>query len=417
MLKYFIIFIIFVFTWFLFKQWSVLDWSSPSLAVAQMAGFILVPLSLAVILKVFFTLMKNKITYKSDTERKAILRYARKVYGLERPSLLTEINKYAASEADEQRINYYLGENAFANRHPITEEQIETIIEAGHERLLASATELTELLQQKALEKGYLTPKLLLYKLMPKQYKHAQFLYKWGDNAHPLPLRGWIAKTRPAEAGNVTLMKLDPIRHFAALLDVVGNDRPYTSKIDKAVWRGKPTGLWKESGNRLKLAVKDDESSLFDIGFSDLAIRDLTIRDLNNRLPKSNVQAFVKGQLGMKEQLAYKVLISAEGNDVASGLKWMMASNSVVVMSRPTICSWFMEDKLQPYVHYVPTKGDYSDLEEQVNWCLDNEQKCLQIIGNAQQYVSQFLDPTREIYLEREVFRRFLDANTVSRLA
>ena len=41
-----------------------------------------------------------------------------------------------------------------------------------------------------------------------------------------------------------------------------------------------------------------------------------------------------------------------------------MSSNSVAVMPRPKYESWFMEGRLQPGVHYIEIKDDYSDLED-----------------------------------------------------
>ena len=45
-------------------------------------------------------------------------------------------------------------------------------------------------------------------------------------------------------------------------------------------------------------------------------------------------------------------------NDVASGLKWMLNSDPVVFMPRPTHETWAMEGLLRPYVHYVPVEAD-----------------------------------------------------------
>ena len=45
-------------------------------------------------------------------------------------------------------------------------------------------------------------------------------------------------------------------------------------------------------------------------------------------------------------------------NDVASGLKWMLYSDPVVFMPRPTHETWAMEGLLRPYVHYVPVEAD-----------------------------------------------------------
>ena len=38
----------------------------------------------------------------------------------------------------------------------------------------------------------------------------------------------------------------------------------------------------------------------------------------------------------IREHLDYKFIMALEGNDVASNLKWVMSSNSIAVMTRPT---------------------------------------------------------------------------------
>lgn len=57
-----------------------------------------------------------------------------------------------------------------------------------------------------------------------------------------------------------------------------------------------------------------------------------------------------------------------EGNDVSSGLKWNLLSNSVVLMPKPTRTSWAMEEfevvGAEPWVHYIPMHADGSNTEE-----------------------------------------------------
>ena len=50
-----------------------------------------------------------------------------------------------------------------------------------------------------------------------------------------------------------------------------------------------------------------------------------------------------KAKISKKELLKHKYLLSMEGNDIASGLKWMLLSNSVVFMAKPEHESWAME--------------------------------------------------------------------------
>jgi hypothetical protein len=85
--------------------------------------------------------------------------------------------------------------------------------------------------------------------------------------------------------------------------------------------------------------------------------------------------------------LRYKYLLSIEGNDVATGLKWNLASSSVVFMPIPSVSTYAMEDKLVPYVHYIPLKRDGSDLEEQLAWARANDDKCRWISEQATQYM------------------------------
>jgi nucleoside-diphosphate-sugar epimerase len=88
---------------------------------------------------------------------------------------------------------------------------------------------------------------------------------------------------------------------------------------------------------------------------------------------------YILNKLSTQEQLQSKFIISIEGNDVATNLKWILYSNSVVIMPKPTICSWIMEDKLISGTHYIEIKSDYSDLEEKYKWCLNNLEECKKI--------------------------------------
>ena len=57
--------------------------------------------------------------------------------------------------------------------------------------------------------------------------------------------------------------------------------------------------------------------------------------------------------MSMEEMLKYKAIVMLERNDVSSGLKWALFSNSVVLTQTPTCTSWAMEELLVPWVHYI----------------------------------------------------------------
>ena len=90
----------------------------------------------------------------------------------------------------------------------------------------------------------------------------------------------------------------------------------------------------------------------------------------------------------IREHLEYKFILSLEGNDVASNLKWVMSSNSIAVMTRPTCETWFMEGKLIPDYHYIEIKDDLSDLEEKLNYYIAHPAEAEQIVEHAHEYVS-----------------------------
>ena len=98
----------------------------------------------------------------------------------------------------------------------------------------------------------------------------------------------------------------------------------------------------------------------------------------------------------IREHLDYKFIMALEGNDVASNLKWVMSSNSIAVMTRPTCETWFMEGKLIPDYHYIEIKDDLSDLEEKLTYYINHPVEAEQIVKHAHEYVAQFFDAERE---------------------
>ena len=100
-----------------------------------------------------------------------------------------------------------------------------------------------------------------------------------------------------------------------------------------------------------------------------------------------------------------------EGNDVASNLKWVMSSNSLAVMTRPTCETWFMEGQLRPDYHYVEVKEDFSDFEDKLKYYIAHPEKAEEIIAHAHEYVSQFRDNKREELLQLMVMQRYFETS------
>lgn len=205
------------------------------------------------------------------------------------------------------------------------------------------------------------------------------------------------------------LLKLNTVRHYERMHAVVKRrpqEAPFREKIARLVWRGAPTGYGFQNNipfrtvSRETLLKKyhDSTSPHLDVGLV-----------VKKPVHVERWKKYQKEEMSLETLLQYRYLLSVEGNDVATNLKWALASNSLVVMPAPQISSWFMEDALRPYVHYLPVRDDFSDLEEQVLWAEKNIKKCEKMIRNAHRYVEPFLDEKKEQRMQKSILQYYLD--------
>lgn len=208
--------------------------------------------------------------------------------------------------------------------------------------------------------------------------------WKFGDISN-LPGQPTILKARPIQPDNENgvLMNLNKIRHFV----FVDDHMPFEQKKNIAVWRGNAFQPW-----RKEFLSRYFNHPRCDVGHAHKRKKDGT---------------WDKPFLGIRDQLKYKFILSIEGNDVATNLKWIMSSNSLCLMRRPRVETWFMEGLLQPGFHYVELKDDFSDLEEKMDFYLANPAEALAIIRNANAYVEQFSRPEIEDAIALRVLEKY----------
>lgn len=237
----------------------------------------------------------------------------------------------------------------------------------------------------------------------PSEYKHdAWRTLRWFDQKLKwIPAFGDVSsicaipsvtKSRPiamegeGNANNV-LLKWDRCRHF----NFISDPYDFSDKMDKSVFMadiGDPGKL-----NRVEFMKLYFGSEICDCG---------SIRNLAG-LPDE----WLKPPMKIKEMLKYKFIIALEGNDVATNLKWIMSSNSLAIMPRPTCETWFMESRLIPDYHYVEIKADYSDLKEKMDYYSHNTEKAENIIKHAHEYVNIFKDNKKENLIEYLVMLKY----------
>ena len=213
-----------------------------------------------------------------------------------------------------------------------------------------------------------------------------QLSYVFGD-VTSIPHMPSLVKSRPISDNNHNsiLMKMNKVRHFYFVKDVI----PFKDKQNNLVWRGAA-----HQQHRIKFLQKFyGKSELIDVG------------SFNKDTNKDHL--WQASFMTISDQLKSKFILSIEGNDVSTSTKWIMSSNSLCFMTKPKYETWFMEGILVPNYHYVLLREDYSDLEEKINYYIDNPLEAQQIIKNANQYVRQFQDRKLEDWISLKVLDRY----------
>jgi len=79
-------------------------------------------------------------------------------------------------------------------------------------------------------------------------------------------------------------------------------------------------------------------------------------------------------------------------------------------MPRPTVTSWYMEEILEPWVHYIPMREDGSDAEQMIEWVANNDEQARRIAERGTLYMYDFLFHTQaeddDRLIKREIIRR-----------
>lgn len=217
-----------------------------------------------------------------------------------------------------------------------------------------------------------------------------RWIIKSGDitNLFPIP---YVVKSRPLGDNNQnsTILKLEKVRHFL----FVDDQKPWRDKKNVAIFRG-DLGPRKENRDVFMNLFADGQSSMVDAAST----------NRSEAHPE-----WQKGKLTIGEHLDYKFVMSLEGNDVASNLKWVMSSNCIAVTPRHTCETWFMEGTLIPNYHYIEVKPDFSDLEERLQYYIDHPEEAEAIIQHAHEYIDQFRDLKRERLISLLVLKKYFE--------
>ena len=249
--------------------------------------------------------------------------------------------------------------------------------------------------QPKSLQKGIKLQDINLLKNSGYTYDLYNILYPFREELRfnfipgdvtTIPDYPTFVKSRPiaGKNDNSVLLPLDSQRHFRFV-----NDRiRYADKLDGVVWRG---AAYQE--HRQRFLESCNGLSFINAG--------------NTAVPKKGNVPFAKPKMSINEQLKYKFVLSLEGNDVATNLKWIMSSNSVCIMPRPKYETWYKEGTLLPNYHYIEIRDDFSDIEDVFARYVNDKPACKKIINNAQDFVSNYFSSRNMLNIARSVTLKY----------
>ena len=213
---------------------------------------------------------------------------------------------------------------------------------------------------------------------------HLRISYRFGDKTF-VPDTPSFVKARPiaGDNRNSILFKLNRVRHF----NFVRDRRTFASKRPTVIWRGN--------------ARREHRRRFFERWFDhercDLGVVSRETPDPHWEKPYASI----------REQLEHRYVLSLEGNDVASNLKWVMSSNSLCVMPAPKFETWFLEGQLVGGRHYVELRDDYADLEEKLDHYDSHPEEAQAILENAHAHVARFTDERIEEHVALAVLEKF----------
>jgi len=87
--------------------------------------------------------------------------------------------------------------------------------------------------------------------------------------------------------------------------------------------------------------------------------------------------------IGINEMITYKYILDIDGNaSTWDATAWKLNSNSVIFKTKSIWKQWFFED-YKEWIHYIPINEDFTDIQEKINWCENNQEKCIEITKNC----------------------------------
>ena len=185
-----------------------------------------------------------------------------------------------------------------------------------------------------------------------------------------------------------TTSRINSKEYWEAQFQLYREQYPWSSKQNKAVWRGSSTyyGEFHKEGTKIgdiprgKLVEKTREyPELIDAKFTAL------VQKFQFQKEEIAAQTIMGDYINFNDQMKYKAILDIDGNTYSERLSKLLCTNSVVIKIVPRWVEYFW-DQLEPMVHYVPASLD--NLTEVVSYVMDqaNDPEMQRIVHMANEW-------------------------------
>lgn len=202
-----------------------------------------------------------------------------------------------------------------------------------------------------------------------------------------IPIPTWDDWGRVCSFENKFFPKL-PNSSYSHMFDVKWENRK-----NEAIFRGSSTGFGTTEKDNMRLKVarmsQEDTTGLLNAGITKWNLRPRKIKNtpyfdtIHSDLPLVDF-------VGVEEQASYKYIINIDGHVSAYRLSMELSMGCCILLVQSKFRLWYSH-LLKPWVHYVPVKEDCSDLLEQIQWCVNNDDRAREIAQNAREFYDKHL--------------------------
>lgn len=155
---------------------------------------------------------------------------------------------------------------------------------------------------------------------------------------------------------------------------------------------------------RFNLCYKYINSDLIDCGL----LKPFKILDNHKIFFDTFMKNLIRERMSKNDINKYKYQIVLEGNDWATCLKDALSTNCVALIPPMTFDSIYTIG-LKEWVHYVPLKKDFSDIEDKIMYLKNNDEISLKISNNATEHIKKFSNQNIQTKINQEIFKRYMN--------